>query len=112
MKGMLTAVVAAAAVLALAGPAFGQGAKVEKGKELFTAQKCTNCHSIAGKGNKKGSLDDVGSKLTAAQIKQWITDPEGMAAKENATRKPPMKKKALSNDEVDSLVAYLSTLKK
>ena len=112
MKRMFLTMLGAVAVLMLATPVLAQEAKVEKGKQVFAAQKCTTCHSIAGKGNKKGALDDVGSKLTAAQIKEWITDPVTMAAKYKEERKPPMKKKPLSNDEVDSLVAYLSTLKK
>jgi mono/diheme cytochrome c family protein len=100
-----------ALVLASSVPAFCADAKVDKGKELFTAQKCTLCHSVAGKGNPKGKLDGVGAKLSAAEIKQWITDPVTMAAKTKAERKPPMKPKPLPADDVDALVAYLSTLK-
>ena len=99
-------------VLALATrPAVAQDAKVKKGMQVFATQKCSQCHSIAGKGNAKGKMDDVGSKLTAEEIKEWITDPVAMAAKNKKDRKPPMKKKPLSADEVDALVAYLSTLK-
>ena len=43
-------------------------------------------------------------------MKEWITDPVGMAAKNKKDRKPPMKKKPISDAEVDALVAYLSTL--
>ena len=86
-------------------------AKVDKGKELFTSQKCTLCHSIAGKGNAKGKLDGVGVKLTPAEIQQWITDPVAMAKKTKAERKPPMPRKPMSPDDVEALVAYLSTLK-
>lgn len=102
------------AVLALAisvGTAAGQDAKVQKGMQVYAAQKCSQCHSVAGKGNAKGKLDDVGSKLAAAEIKEWIVDPVGMAAKNKKTRKPPMKKKAIPDADVDALVAYLSTLK-
>jgi mono/diheme cytochrome c family protein len=105
---VLTAVV----VLALAtGTAVAQDAKVKKGMQVFATQKCSQCHSVAGKGNAKGKMDDVGSKLTAEEIKEWIVDPVGMAAKNKKDRKPPMKKKALGADDVDALVAYLSTLK-
>jgi hypothetical protein len=34
-----------------------------------------------------------------------------MAAKNKKDRKPPMKKKAISDGDADALVAYLSTLK-
>lgn len=109
---MKTSVMTAVIVLALAtGTAVAQDAKVKKGMQVFATQKCSQCHSIAGKGNAKGKMDDVGSKLTAEEIKEWITDPVAMAAKNKKDRKPPMKKKPLSADEVDALVAYLSTLK-
>lgn len=82
------------------------------GKAVFTEQKCTVCHSIAGEGNKKGPLDGIGSRKTPAEIRQWILDPETMAAKEGKTRKPPMKPHPMSDPELDALVAYLSSLKK
>jgi len=91
--------------------AAAQDAKA-KGEQLFTDQKCTLCHSVGDKGNKKGALDDVGSKLSAADIRAWITDAKAMTAKTQATRKPEMKAYALPKDDVDALVAYLSSLKK
>jgi mono/diheme cytochrome c family protein len=100
------------ALLAFAAPASAQDPKVEKGKAVYTAQKCSLCHSIEGKGNKKGALDSVGTKLTAAQLHDWIVDPEGMTVKAKAERKPPMKKKVLPAEDVEALVAYLATLKK
>jgi mono/diheme cytochrome c family protein len=95
----------------LAATASAQDAKA-KGEKLFTDQKCGFCHSIAGKGNAKGPLDDVGSKLSASEIHDWITDPVTMAAKAKADRKPPMKASTLAKDDVDALVAYVSSLKK
>lgn len=103
---------AAMAAFLIPAAAFADDAKIEKGKQVFAAQKCSLCHSIAGKGNAKGSLDDVGSKLTAAEIKQWLTDPVAMAAKAKAERKPPMKAKPMPAADIDALVAYLETLKK
>jgi mono/diheme cytochrome c family protein len=102
-----TAAFIAAAVLTTQA----QEAKVQKGAQVFAAQKCSLCHSIAGKGNAKGSLDGVGLKHDAATIREWVTDPVGMTKKSGATRKPPMPKKALPADDVEALVAYLQTLK-
>jgi mono/diheme cytochrome c family protein len=82
-----------------------------KGEALFTEQKCTLCHSIGDKGNKKGPLDGVGAKLKADEIRGWLTDAKGMAAKTKATRKPEMKQFTLPKEDVDSLVAYLGSLK-
>lgn len=95
-----------------AAGAFAQG-NAAHGKQLFADNKCTVCHEIGGTGNKKGPLNDVGSKLSAGDIRQWITSAPEMAAKAKADRKPPMKAyDALTKDEVDDLVAYLSSLKK
>jgi molybdopterin-containing oxidoreductase family membrane subunit len=114
MKRSLTIAGAAGAILLAATVASAQDAKAEKGMKIFAEQKCTTCHSIAGKGNKKGALDTVGSKLTPAEIREWIVDPVGMAAKTKPapTRKPVMKKKPLAAGDVDALVALLSGLKK
>jgi mono/diheme cytochrome c family protein len=98
--------------IGVASSAAAQDAKVAKGQQLFADQKCSLCHSIAGKGNAKGSLDGVGTKLTADEIRSWITDAKGMTAKSKATRKPEMKAYTLPKDDVDALVAYLSSLKK
>ena len=102
----------AAAVLSVTAPAFAQGA-VEKGAALFVAQKCSLCHSLAGKGNAKGPLDGIGSKLKAEEIRQWLVSPVEMAAKANATRKPPMKAYPnLPKEDLDALVAFLAAKKK
>ena len=108
---MRSIVIAAVLCVGVGAAAAAQDAKA-KGEELFTSQKCTLCHSVGAKGNKKGPLDDVASKLSAAEIREWITDAKGMTAKTKATRKPEMKAYALPKDEVDALVAYLTTLKK
>src|SRR5471032_1736408 len=81
------------------------------GAKVFAEQKCSLCHSVAGKGNAKGALDEVGSK-PAADIRAWIEDANAMTAKTAAPRKPAMKQYTLPKADVDSLVAYLSTLKK
>ncbi len=97
--------------LGIAYVSAAQDAKA-KGEKEFADQKCSLCHSIAGKGNTKGALDEVGSTLSADEIRQWIVDAKGMTAKTKATRKPEMKAYTLPKDDVDGLVAYLSTLKK
>jgi mono/diheme cytochrome c family protein len=95
-------------VLLAAGSASAQS---EKGKQVYSAQKCSVCHSIAGVGNKKGELDKVGATLSEADIRSWITNAPEMAAKAKAERKPAMKAYTLPQDELDALVAYLQTLK-
>ena len=96
----------------LATTAAAQDAKVAKGEKLFAEQKCTLCHSVADKGNKKGPLDGVATKLKPEEIREWLTDAKGMTAKMKATRKPEMKAYTLPKEDVESLAAYLMTLKK
>ena len=84
---------------------------VAKGATVYADQKCGVCHSIAGKGNAKGSLDGVATKLSADDIRAWIVDASGQTAKTKAARKPAMKNYSLPPADVDALVAYLSTLK-
>jgi mono/diheme cytochrome c family protein len=110
---LIARVVAAAIVasaFAAAVPASAQG-KAEQGATLFSAQKCTMCHSVAGKGNPKGPLDAMIAKNKAEHIRQWLQDPEGMRTKQNATRTPAMKPMKLSADQIDALVAYLTSAK-
>lgn len=97
--------------MGLAVAASAEDAK-DKGEKVFADQKCTLCHSVGEKGNKKGPLDGVGAKLKAAEIREWITDAKGMTAKTKATRKPDMKAYSLPKEDVDALVAYLETMKK
>jgi len=94
-------------------PAYAQDkAALDRGMQVYTAQKCGVCHSIAGKGNKKGALDAVGAKLTAEEIRQWVTNAPEMTTKTKATRKPPMKAYPnLPKQDLDGLVAYLYALK-
>jgi len=105
----LTALAFAALVLAAVPSASAQSAKAQQGAALFTAQKCTMCHSVAGKGNPKGPLDDIAAKNKAEHVRQWLNDPEGMRAKTNATRTPAMKAMKLSPDQIDALVAFLTS---
>jgi mono/diheme cytochrome c family protein len=108
---MRSMVLAMAMCIGAAATAAAQDAKA-KGEQLFADQKCTLCHSVGEKGNKKGPLDGVASRVSAADIREWITDAKGMIAKTKPTRKPEMKAFSLPKDDVDALVAYLGSLKK
>jgi mono/diheme cytochrome c family protein len=95
-----------------ASPAYAQG-DAKLGEKLYVEQKCAMCHSVAAKGNAKGPLDDVGSRLSADELRQWIVDAPGMTAKTKSTRKPLMRSyPKLTTEQVDALVAYMQTLKK
>ena len=89
-----------------------QDARIAKGASVYAAQKCGLCHSIGDKGNKKGPLDGVGTKLKADDIRLWMADARTMTAKTKSTRKPEMKSYSLPKDDLDALVAYMVSLKK
>jgi mono/diheme cytochrome c family protein len=98
----------------MAGGAAAQTpAQIEHGKKVFGSEKCGVCHSVAGVGNKKGPLDEVGTKLSAAEIREWIVSAAEMTAKTKAARKPVMKSYPnIVKEDLDALVAYLQSLKK
>jgi len=111
MRTFTTLMFMTIAALAGTGTAAAQDAK--RGEQVYTAQKCQMCHSIAGKGNKSNPLDGVGAKLSAEDMKRWITHPAEMTAKAKSTKKPPMPAKygSLPPADLDALVAYLHSLK-
>ena len=75
---------------------------VPSGKELFNKLACSACHSIAGEGNTSFPLDGIGSRRTAGELKKQIQSPAAGSAMPATTA---------SEAEIDSLVAYLVTLK-
>lgn len=84
---MLRGVLIAAALAATAGAASAQNqAQIERGMKVYADQKCSVCHAIAGKGNPKGALDNVGISLKADEN--------------------------LSKEDLDALVTYMLSLKK
>jgi len=108
MNGKRSIAVAAILLAAAVLPVRAQDdAKIARGKEVFTAQKCSMCHSVEGKGNTHAPLDGVGSTLKPEEIRKWVTAPKEM--------KPESKMKAYPNlppADLEALVAYISSLKK
>ena len=117
LKFAITAVVAAAlmaggvAAQTPAPTAAQPAASIKAGMKVYADQKCATCHSVAGVGSKMAPLDGVGSKLTPADIRMWMTDPDGMAAKLPVKPKIKMKKYPLKDEDMDALVSYLVSLK-
>jgi mono/diheme cytochrome c family protein len=89
---------------------------VEAGKAVYAAQNCKTCHMIDKAGGKMASsLDGVGSKLKADEIRKWFTATAEMEAKlpkkPSASMAAWIKTKKLSDADVNGLVAYMSSLK-
>ncbi len=114
MKLRLVLTFVAFALFGIATTAHAQDkAVIDQGMKVYATLNCKLCHSIDGVGNAKGPLDGVGTKLTAADIRAWLTDPKGMTTKTKATRVPAMTVKAgVAKADVDALVAYMVSLKK
>lgn len=121
MSRVVTSAVAVSALVFILGARWSaaapDAAPAEKGKAVYAAAmpKCKTCHSIGGEGNPKGSLEDVGTKLSADDLKAWIRTPKDAAAKAKADRKPVMpaySKEKLSDEDLEALTAYLLSLKK
>jgi mono/diheme cytochrome c family protein len=111
---LLTTALALGGFAITVAPAAAQDeAKIKRGQSVYTAQKCQVCHAIAGKGGKASPLDGVGTKLTAAEIEDWIKNPKDTAAKVKSTKKPPMQDKygKLPAEDLEALVAYMQSLK-
>jgi mono/diheme cytochrome c family protein len=116
MKASRPALVLISALAAASLAVAQDAAQIEKGKSIYASAnpKCSMCHSIAGQGNAKHPLDGVGGKLSADDIKAWMRTPKEMAAKAKSEGKPPMMpyaKEKISDQDLDSLVAYLLSLK-
>src|SRR3954470_8718475 len=96
-----------------AAAAAQDAALVKQGQAIYTAQKCQMCHSVGGKGGKASALDGIGAKLSADEIRQWITHPKEAAGKASSTKKPAMPAKygSLPAADLDALVSYMQSLK-
>ena len=98
-------VLAALTLVALCADA----AKAGDGKEIYD-KKCKACHSIGGVGGPMakmgGALDDVGSKRDEAWLRAYFKDPKSKVPDAK------MPKLSLTDDEWNSVVAYMLTLKK
>ena len=69
-------------------------------------QMCIACHQLNGQGGQVGpALDGVGSRLDAAFIKKWLSDPLAVKADTKMPKLP------LSESDIVELTAFLSQLK-
>ncbi|MGH7231260.1 MAG: c-type cytochrome [Nitrospiraceae bacterium] len=101
-------------------PASGGGMTVlARGMEVYELHECYNCHKIGGKGSvkKRGPvLDNIGSLLTKDDIKKKTFDiaylyAEGFEKEHKKGVMPDKYKELMTEEELDALASYLSTLK-
>jgi mono/diheme cytochrome c family protein len=86
------------------------GASAEEGERLFTERGCRGCHAVKAEERSVSPrvphLAGIGSKVSAAWLDQWLTDPKAYNAE------TAMPKVELKDEERRAVVAYLLTLKR
>ena len=95
------------------------GDLVALGKEQYELQECYNCHKVGGKGGlkKRGPhLDNVGNLMKPEELKEKILNPraymaEGFEKEYNKKLMPDKYKELMADQDIDQLVAYLSSLR-
>lgn len=87
--------------------------RIEAGRRLYVAQKCSVCHLVAGQGNKRFPLDGIGQRVTAVDLRRWLTHTVEMEARlpKQPAIKMSSRKYRFNDAELDALVAYLQSLK-
>jgi cytochrome c2 len=106
MKAAAVGLIAGVLAIVYGVTAFFPDSAADRGREVYAAQKCALCHSIAGVGGPKLALDQVGSKLKPEVMKRWITTPKEMKA--DSTMKPYPN---LPEKDLNDLIAFLTGLK-
>lgn len=114
---MRSVVVGIVAAMLLAGASLSaqDAKKAADGRKIYEAKECAKCHMIAGKGNKIGKLDGVATKINADEMRKWLTQPlemeKSLKEKPKVKMSSKIKQMGLKDAEIDSLIAYLQTLK-
>ncbi len=97
--------------------AAAQDASVDAGRHVFETQACMNCHTVSGTvgtGRYGPDLSHLASRATLAagattntpeHLREWIRNPDTFKP---GSLMPAMK---LSDQQLDQLTAYLSTLR-
>ena len=88
------------------------------GEEQWQLHECYNCHKLKGEGGKKRGpeLDNIGSYLTADEIKQKIFNPksfmaEGFEKDWEKGKMPDKFKDVMEDSDATALATWLSTFK-
>ena len=94
------------------------GDLVALGKEQWELQECYNCHKLFGSGGKKRGpvLDNIGNLMTSEQLREKLLYPkkwkaEGFDKQYKKGKMPDKYRDLMFDEEVDALIAFLSTLK-
>ncbi len=87
--------------------------RVDAGRRLYEKNKCATCHQIDGRGNSRFPLDGVAARLSADDLRRWLTETARMEAAQ--PRLPAIRMSAMdyrfSAEDAAALVEFLRTLK-
>lgn len=87
-------------------------AALSRGRQSFVDLGCLRCHRVAGEGSPRSVLDGVGERLFPDEIRAWIiADPSTASLLPASAVRAKSEYRALSADDMDALVAYLSALR-
>ncbi len=85
---------------------------VKRGKAIFSAYQCLDCHKLQGKGCIDGiTLDGVGDLRSSSFLREQLEDPEKHLAKVRPGESSMMTAPNMNKAEVQAVVAYLKTFK-
>lgn len=86
--------------------------RIEAGKQVYQQQNCSRCHSIAGEGNPRNPLDNIGEKRSAEELRDYITGADRLQ-KIISERSLKLKQqyRLLPVDELDALIVYMQSLR-
>lgn len=86
--------------------------RIEAGKQVYQQQNCSRCHSIAGEGNPRNPLDNLGEKRSAEELRDYITGADRLQ-KTISERSLKLKQqyRLLPADELDALIVYMQSLR-
>lgn len=116
MSYLLASTLDSSGVAAASGDLRGSSGKnadalFARGRELFFAEGCSGCHSVAGEGNPRGPLDGVASRRSREELRDFAFG-TGSAA-ETLPRRIVLAKSVyaeLAEEDREALVAFLESL--
>ena len=85
--------------------------RIEYGLKIYNQQGCSLCHEIDGHGNPRYPLDDVGSRRTAKELRDWVIggdDIQGQLSERSFKFKQTHRN--LTEYDLESLIYYLQSL--
>lgn len=86
---------------------------IKAGRQVYKQQNCARCHSIAGKGNVYNSLDGVGTRRTAEELRNWTTGADVLEGKlPDRVFKFKQTYRELPSEDLDTLVIYMQSLRR